>query len=242
MYTRQRVQHAIIGIRTFAGTNFVVIAGLVGSAALGAGVAVAAWPQAQGPTPAAVQESPASDVTPARPCDQQTWPYLDASCLKAGTGHPRQVRLLSTDRDVPRSLKTITVSSPAIVKVASPARQPNAAIAANNVALTTQTAATQSPPVPPTAQPPANINNRTARRAVTVHFARKYAHGEARHSRYRAAGPLEITPGRDATTADRQWNETSRRVMAYGNEDGASSRTFVVPRETPFGRQSFFQR
>jgi hypothetical protein len=243
MSTRQRVQHAIIGIRTFAGTKFVAIAGLIGGAALGAGVAVAAWPPAQGPTTAAVQESPASAVTPARPCDQQTWPYLDASCLKAGAGPARQVRLLSTDQNVPRTLKTVTASGPTNVKAARTAPQPNAAIIAANVAA--PTAATQSPAAQPTAQSPASVNNRTARRAVTVHFARKLAHGEVRYSRHsqsRVAGPMELTPGQGAATADRRWNDTSRSVMAFGDDGGAASRTFVVPRETPFGQQPFFQR
>jgi hypothetical protein len=234
MSPRQRVEHAIITIRAFAGTRFAAFVGLIGGAALGAGVAVAAWPPAQVAPTATGQTSPVA----ARPCDQQTWPYLDASCLKAGAGRARQVRLLSTDRDVPGTLRTVTVSGNAVANVttATTAPQAKAAVVATSATPAAQSAA---------AKPPTSTERSTARRSVTVHYGRKFASREGRHAQrwqYRVAGPIDIAPGRDAVAMDRRWNDTSRRAMAYGDDAYPAPRTVLVPREGPFSRPPFFSR
>jgi hypothetical protein len=231
MSPRQRVELAIIGIRTFASAKLVMVAGLIGGAALGAGVAVAAWPQ-----PAAT----ASDVASVTSCDQQTWPYINTSCLKAGTAPVRQVRMVSTETSHSPKPAMADEKAATDIKAASIAPQPRAAsLAANEGPV--KTAATQRS----AAQGAATTRSLNGRAPVTVHYARKYARGEARRShqsQYRLAGPIDIAPGRDTATTERRSTDTSRRAMAYDDEPSAGSHTFFVPQERAFGQGLFFQR
>ena len=57
---------------------------------------------------AALETTPTAAASiPEIPCEQQTWPYLSSTCLhqppQPARGHPGTVRVISLDRDAPRT-------------------------------------------------------------------------------------------------------------------------------------------
>jgi hypothetical protein len=56
-------------------------------------------PEVEARTPTPVVESVRLDIQPATAtCNQQAWPYYEASCLQRANGQTRTVRLVTTDR------------------------------------------------------------------------------------------------------------------------------------------------
>jgi hypothetical protein len=192
---------------------------IVSIAALGVAIAVAAWPQAQAADETSLTStgSPTGSRTAgSQPCDWQTWPYLDASCLKGGAGHARHVRIVSTDHNVPRTMTSMTASHLGEAKV---------------------TGASSRPPSNSAAQAGTKPRGRAGRRLVTEHYARKRASGHSPHER--GSAPYGIAPGHESAFAARQWRGIPGSVMAYGDDD---TRALDVPHESDFGRSPFFQR
>lgn len=56
-------------------------------------------PQVEASTPVALAKADRLDVRAAGPsCSQQAWPNFEASCLRAGKGQVREVRLVTAER------------------------------------------------------------------------------------------------------------------------------------------------
>jgi hypothetical protein len=96
------------------------------------------------------KEKPAAQqATQHRPCEQQTWPYLDQHCLQAdgaaATKAGRRIRVVSTDKRGPVSVMGSTTIGTS--------HTGNAAASTPQAPASTDAAATEAPPQPSAAQP-----------------------------------------------------------------------------------------
>lgn len=86
------------------GSNMFIYKALsaIAAAAFGAALVLAIpgfSPEVEARTPPPVAKSDRLEIQPAAPaCDQQAWPYYNASCLQRPNGQTRTVRLVTTDR------------------------------------------------------------------------------------------------------------------------------------------------
>jgi hypothetical protein len=86
------------------GSNMFIYKALsaVAAAAFGAALVLAIpgfSPEVEARTPPPVVKADRIDIQPAAPaCNEQAWPYYNASCLQRHSGQTRTVRLVTTDR------------------------------------------------------------------------------------------------------------------------------------------------
>jgi hypothetical protein len=123
-----------------------VIAGLMaGTGAMGAYVI--------GPTSAPASSPTAATAPQAKPCEAQTWPYIDSRCVAASTRQNRQVRLVmaprngGTDAAAPDASGAAPVAAPKI-DAPSPAA-PDQLVIRDTVGRSVETAPPAVMPVPP---------------------------------------------------------------------------------------------
>jgi hypothetical protein len=213
MSARHEIQHALAALGAFAAANLPMVAGAIGGAALVSGITVALWsgePSQAATAPApmaadAVQPAAATHAA-ATPCEQQTWPYLSAECVKGGAATQRRVRVVSTEQ--------------AASKTAVPPAPGRAAPAA---------AAAQRAAAPYAVAPPEKSYT-----AVTVRDGRRAAR-KLRRQEQQAAGrrakSYAIVAGRpvDLHSAAPQH---AGRALAYGEEERPP--VVIVPTERGF--------
>jgi len=192
----QRSDRATAGFATFIATHLPLVAGALGGAALVAGLTVALWSgeTSQAATaPAGAAPAASTEV----PCDQQTWPYLSADCLKSADSL-RRVRIVSTAQGATQESRQPSIGAPV-----RPAPQP-AAVAPEHAST-----------------------------AVTVRAGRQAARkvrGDGQRGAQRGGKTYAIVAGRPVELHS---SMAESRALAYGEE---RPRTFIVPRESPFGR------
>lgn len=120
-----------------------------------------------------------------KPCEAQTWPYIDTRCVAAGTRHNRKVRLVMAPRD------GVSDVTPPEASGAAPAVAPKMdapAPAAAEQLVTRETVGRSVETVPPAAMPAPPASKRAEKRRVRE---------ERRLARQTYQVPSEITGRRD---------------------------------------------
>jgi hypothetical protein len=211
---------------------------LAGAACLGAALSatvLVGLPFSDAPAPTAIAADVAA-ATPETPCERQTWPYIDGKCLNAAgpADAPRQVRVISLDRNAPETLSTAAASGPletaSVAQAAVPAIQEAAvaapappAVAAEPPPALPQLAAVQAvqadEPGPPESMPaaaepakiaPAELSSKVRKAAAPAPAAAKRTK-TARRSR-----TLDEAPAQSGTTVVRVYElPDGRRVTVY---------------------------
>jgi hypothetical protein len=134
-----------------------VIAGLMaGTGAMGAYVV--------GPTSAPVASAPMAATAPqAKPCEAQTWPYIDSRCVAASTQHNRKVRLVMAPRD------GVSDVTPPAASGAAPAAAPKLdapSPAAPEMLVTRDTVGRSVDTAPPAVMPAPPVSKRAEKRRL----------------------------------------------------------------------------
>ena len=220
-----------------------------------------ALPQQPNSTPDPVQQAAASSenaVSGGVPCEQQTWPYIDARCKDASTEAPapgsRQVRVIGKDSNAPTTVVTplpndavakpaqqVAVTQPALS--AAPQQSPahEQQVSVPEKPAETSTATVESAPVVlPRPAPSALRQAGTYSLASTPAAEDSFVPREQQPRRLKKPKIVREQPGREQTISTRRTNARVRTAEEAPRARDEESRRGVVQSrayELPSGRR-----